>query len=310
MASDSRQSRSRLGFIGLGAMGSRMAGRLLASGYDLTVFNRSRERMRPLEQLGAKAAETPAEVAASAGVILVSVADDAAAENVITGAHGALEEARAGAILINLSTVSPALSRRLSEAAFLKGVSVLDAPVSGSTPQAEQGQLVLFVGGERAAYEQCRTIFAVLGRESFYIGPAGSGSTTKLCVNALLGLGVQALAEAVALGRKAGLDRDRLLDVLGATVVLSPSQRSKLENVRKDTYPPTFALRLMLKDFGLILDTALGLSVEMPMTAAARQVSAAELARQRADGRGEDFSSVVRAMAQMAQVPEMRRREE
>jgi 3-hydroxyisobutyrate dehydrogenase len=288
-----------------------MAGRLLAAGYDLTVFNRRRdERMRTLEERGAKAAETPAGVAGNAEVILVSVTDDAAVEDVITGTDGALYGARAGTIFINMSTVSPALSRRLSETAVLTGVSVLDAPVSGSTPQAEQGQLVIFVGGEQAAYERCRPILAVLGREPFYIGPAGSGSTMKLCVNALLGLGVQALAEAVALGLKAGLDRDRLLDVLGATVVLSPSQRSKLENVRKDAYPPTFPLRLMFKDFGLILDTAMGLSAAMPITAAAQQVCAAEFARQRADRRDEDFSSVVRAVAQMAQGQEMARREE
>ena len=300
MAPD-RQS-PRLGFIGLGAMGSRMAGRLLAAGYDVTVFNRSRERMRPLEQRGAKAAESPGEVAANADVILVSVADDLAVETVITGVDGALGAARAGAIVVNMSTTSPALSRRLSETALLKGVSLLDAPVSGSTPQAEQGQLIIFVGGEPSAYERTRTIFAVLGRESFYIGPAGSGSTMKLCVNALLGIGVQALAEAVALGLSAGLDRDRFLDVLGATVVLSPSQRSKLDNVREDKYPPTFPLRLMSKDFGLILDAAKGLSVAMPMTAAAREVSAAELVRQRRDGRNEDFSSVVRAMEQSAPV--------
>ena len=299
MEPDSQRSHPRLGFIGLGAMGSRMAGRLLAAGYDLTVFNRRRdERMRALEQRGATGAETPGAVAGNAEVILVSVTDDAAVEDVITGAEGALYEARAGTIFINMSTVSPALSRRLSETALFTGVSVLDAPVSGSTPQAEQGQLVIFVGGDQAVYERCRPILAVLGRESFYIGPAGSGSTMKLCVNALLGLGAQALGEAVVLGLSAGLDRDRLLDVLGATVVLSPSQRSKLDNVRMDTYPPAFPLRLMFKDFGLILDAAKSLSVAMPTTEAARQVCAAESARQRADGRDEDFSSVVRAMEQ------------
>jgi 3-hydroxyisobutyrate dehydrogenase-like beta-hydroxyacid dehydrogenase len=294
------QKTPRLGFIGLGAMGSRMAARLLATGYDLTVFNRRRERMLPLAQRGAKPAGTPGEVAGDAGVILVSVADDIAVENVITGADGALAKARAGTILVNLSTVSPALSRRLAEVALRKGVFVLDAPVSGSTPQAEQGQLVIFVGGERGAYERCRPILAVLGRESFYIGPAGSGSTMKLCVNALLGLGVQALAEAVALGLRAGLDRDRLLDVLGATVVLSPSQRLKLDNVRADTYAPAFPLRLMFKDFGLILDAAMELSVAMPTTAAAQEVCAVEFGRERLDGRNEDFSSVIRAMVELA----------
>src|SRR2546428_2574490 len=220
------RGRTRLGFIGLGAMGSRMARRLLAAGYDLTVFNRTLERARALEQRGATVASTPAAVARSADIVLMSVADDAAAEAMMEGADGALSAARPGTIVIDTSTVSPGLSRRLAQAALDKRAVVLDAPVSGSTPQAEEGQLVIFVGGEHAAYERCRPILAVLGRESFYLGPAGSGSTMKLCVNALLGLGVQALAEAIALGLKAGLERDRFLDVLGSTVVLSASQGS------------------------------------------------------------------------------------
>ena len=294
--------RGRLGVIGLGAMGSRMAGRLLAAGYDLTVYNRGRERARPLEERGATVTSTPAEAARDAEIVLVSVADDAAAEAVITGTDGALSAARPGAIIINTSTVSPKLSRRLSETALVKGAFVLDAPVSGSTPQAEEGQLLIFVGGAQTAYERSVPILSVLGRESFHLGPAGAGSTMKLCVNALLGLGLQALAEAIALGLKAGLERDRLLDVLGATVVLSASQRSKLENVRKEAYPPTFPLRLMLKDFGLILDAARWLSLPMPTTAAAREVCASEAARQRGSGRDEDFSSVVRAMEEIARV--------
>jgi 3-hydroxyisobutyrate dehydrogenase-like beta-hydroxyacid dehydrogenase len=295
-------TRQRLGFIGLGAMGSRMAGRLLAADYDLTVFNRSPERTRPLEERGATVAPTPSAVARTADVLLVSVADDAAAEAVIAGTDGALSTAEPGLIIINASTVSPRLSRRLAKAALDKGVFVIDAPVSGSTPQAETGQLVIFVGGDPAAYERCLPILRVLGREAFYAGPAGSGSTMKLCVNALLGLGVQAVGEAIVLGLKAGLERDRLLDVLGSTVVLSASQKSKLENVRKDEYPPAFPLRLMLKDFGLILDTAQSLSVAMPATAAAQRVCAAEAARQRASAGDEDFSSVVRAMEESASV--------
>jgi len=194
------------------------------------------------------------------------------------------------------------MSRLLYEVALRKGVSVLDSPVSGSTPQAEQGQLVIFVGGEKTVYDQCQKILGVLARESFYMGPAGSGATMKLCVNTLLGLGMQALAEAITLGLKAGLQRERLLEVLGGTVVLSPSQKSKLENVLKDTYPTTFPLRLMLKDFGLILETAMHLAAAMPITAAAQQVCAAEFAKQSSAGRDEDFSSVVRTMEQMAQI--------
>jgi 3-hydroxyisobutyrate dehydrogenase-like beta-hydroxyacid dehydrogenase len=302
MTTDNQQSSPRLGFIGMGAMGSRMAGRLLASGYDLTVYNRERERTRMLKQRGAKVAATPRELASRADIILSSVADDAAVENVMTGSDGALAAARLGTTFIEMSTISPAMSRRLYEVALGKGVSVLDSPVSGSTPQAEQGQLLIFVGGEKTVYDRCQKIMGVLARESFYMGPSGSGVTMKLCVNTLLGLGMQALAEAITLGLKAGLQRERLLEVLGGTVVLSPSQKSKVENVLKGSYPPMFPLRLMFKDFGLILDTAMHLAVAMPITAAAQQVCAAEFARQSAAGRDEDFSSVVRTMEQMARV--------
>ena len=302
MTMDNQQSSPRLGFIGMGAMGSRMAGRLLAAGHDVTVYNRERKRTRMLEQRGAKVAATPRELVSRADIILSSVADDAAVDNVMTGPDGALAAARPGTIFIEMSTVSPAMSRRLYEVVRGKGVFVLDSPVSGSTPQAEQGQLVIFVGGEKTVYDRCQPILGVLARESFYMGPSGSGVTMKLCVNTLLGLGMQALAEAITLGLKAGLQRERLLEVLGGTVVLSPSQKSKLENVLKGAYPPTFPLRLMFKDFGLILDTAMHLAAAMPITAEAQQVCAAEFAKQSAAGRDEDFSSVVRTMERMAQV--------
>jgi 3-hydroxyisobutyrate dehydrogenase-like beta-hydroxyacid dehydrogenase len=279
-----------------------MASRLLAAHHDVVVYNRTSERARPLEQRGAKVASTPKDLASGVDVIFSSVANDAALEQVMFGPDGALEGTRAGSIVIEMSTVNPRISRRLHEAARSKGVSVLDAPVSGSTVQAEQGQLVIFVGGEEDVYEKCRPVLAVLGSKTFYLGPSGAGATMKLCVNTLLGLGVQALAEAIALGLKAGLPRERFLQVLGETAVVSPSQKAKLENARKDEYPAAFALRLMFKDFGLIVETALELAVPMPATAAAVQVAAAEHTRQLATHSDEDFSVVVRAMERLAGV--------
>jgi len=292
----------RVGFIGLGAMGSRMASRLLAAHHDVVVYNRSPERARPLEQRGAKVAATPKQLAAGVDIVFSSVANDAALEQVMFGPDGALAGARAGSVVIEMSTVNPRTSRQVHEDARSKGVSVLDAPVSGSTVQAEQGQLVIFVGGEEDVYQKCQAILAVLGSKTFYVGPSGAGATMKLCVNTLLGLGVQALAEAIALGVKAGLPRERFLQVLGETAVVSPSQKSKLENARKDEYPAAFALRLMFKDFGLIVETAMELSVPLPATAAAVQVAAAEHARQLAAHSDEDFSVVVRAMERLAGV--------
>jgi 3-hydroxyisobutyrate dehydrogenase len=299
MADNDPRSRPRLGFIGLGAMGGRMAQRLLAAGYDLTVHDRNRERAHPLEQHGAQVVDTPERVAAAADVVLSSLTDDAALEEVMFGADGALAAARPGTIFIEMSTVSPRTSRRLHEAATTRGLAVLDAPVSGSTPLAEAGQLVILVGGTEQLYRQCRPILDVLGKESFYMGPAGSGTATKLCLNTLLGVGIQALAEAIALGLRSGLDHDRLLQMLGETTVMSPSQKSKLEHARNGEYPATFPLRLMYKDFGLVSQYAQELSVPMPSTAAAVQVCAAEHARHGAQ-EDEDFSAVIRTVQQMA----------
>jgi 3-hydroxyisobutyrate dehydrogenase-like beta-hydroxyacid dehydrogenase len=292
----------RVGFIGLGAMGSRMAGRVLAAHHDVVVYNRTPERTKGFAERGATVAATPRQLAAAVDIVCSSVANDAALEQVMFGPDGALAGARDGALVIEMSTVSPRTARRLQDAARPHGVAVLDAPVSGSTLQAEQGQLVIFVGGEADAYEMARPLLAVLGGKMFYLGPGGSGATMKLCVNVLLGLGVQALAEAIALGEKAGLERDRFLDALGETAVVSPSQKAKLDNARRQQYPAAFALRLMYKDFGLIVDTALELSVPMPATAAAVQVAAAEHARQVAAHSDEDFSVVIRAMERLAGV--------
>src|SRR5882672_1179057 len=292
----------KTGFIGLGAMGGRMAGRLLEAQHDVVVYDRVREATRPLEQRGATVAAGSRQLAAGADIVFCSVTDDAALEQVMFGPDGALAGARSGTTVIDMSTVSPRMSRRLHDAARAKGVAVLDAPVSGSTPQAEQGQLVIFVGGEEDVYQESQPLLAVLGSKTLYMGPGGSGTTMKLCANTLLGLGVQALAEAFALGEKGGLSRQRLVDVLGETAVVSPSQKSKLENVRKDEYPAAFPLRLMFKDFGLIAETAMELSVPMPATAAAVQVAAAEHARQLAARTDDDFSVVVRTMERLAGV--------
>jgi 3-hydroxyisobutyrate dehydrogenase-like beta-hydroxyacid dehydrogenase len=302
MDTTNSQPHPRLGFIGTGGMGSRMAARLLAAGYELTIYNRARERTQELAQRGARVAATPAELAANVDIVLSSVADDAAVDNVMTGPHGALAAARRGTIFIEMSTVSPATSRRLHEAGRRNGLFVLDAPVSGTTAVAEQGQLIIFAGGEETVYDRCKTILGVLGKTSFYMGPTGSGAMMKLCANTLLGLGMQALAEAVTLGLKAGLPRERLLEVLGNTAVVSPSQKSKLENVLNGVYPPAFPLRLMYKDLKLILHTAGDLAAAMPITAVAEHVYAIEAGKQAATGRDEDFSAVIRALEKMAAV--------
>src|SRR5258706_6108044 len=235
----------RLGFIGMGGMGSRMAARLLAAGYDITIYNRNRERTRLLEKQGASVAAEPGELAAHVDIVLSSLADDVAVESVVLGPDGTLARARPGTVFIEMSTVSPSFSRRLHDLALEKGVFLLDAPVSGTTIVAEQGQLVIFVGGDKAAYERCLPVLQVLSRAAHYMGPAGSGTTMKLCANTLLGLGIQALAEAVALGLKAGLQHERLVGVLWAKAMVFRRQLSKLLKAHHENYPPIFPFQLI-----------------------------------------------------------------
>lgn len=299
MSMEGNQLKPGIGFIGMGHMGSHMAQRLLDAGYQLTVYDRTKEKTKALRQRGAQMAETPKDLAATCQVVMICVTDDEAQHNVLSGPDGMLTDIHVGSVIIDLSTVSPDASRRLSQAAQEKQVSMIDAAVSGSVPQVDQGSLVIFVGGEHKTYEQCKPILDVLGTNSFYMGASGMGTTMKLVVNTLLGLGMQALAEAIALGEKAGVEKELLLDVLGQTSVLTPGQKSKLENVRREQYPTNFALSLMHKDFRLVLSQAYDLSVSMPATAAAQQMYTAAIAK----GVNEDFSVMIKFMEALAGLP-------
>ena len=176
---------------------------------------------------------------------------------------------------------------------------MIDAAVSGSTPQLKEGNLVIFVGGEQEIYEQCKPILEHLGKSIFYMGDSGKGTTMKMVVNTLLGLGLQAVAEALALGEKAGLDKQQLIDVLGQTTAISAAHKAKLTNIKNEDYPITFALSMMRKDFSLILRMAAELSVPMPATAAAEQMYAAALAQ----GHDEDYSVMLQFMEQLSALP-------
>jgi len=289
-----------IGFIGMGHMGSHMVQRLLDAGYQLTVYDRTKQKAQELEQRGALVARTPKELAADCQVVMACVTNDEAQQDVMFGPDGALAGVHGGSMIIDLSTVSPDASRRLYQAAQEKGVPMIDAAVSGSVPQVEQGSLVIFVGGEQTTYQQCKPILDVLGTNSIYMGASGMGTTMKLVVNTLLGLGMQALAEAIALGEKAGVEKGLLLDVLGQTAVLTPGQKSKLDNVRREQYPTNFALSLQHKDLRLILSEADEISVSMPATAAAQQMYTAALAK----GMDADFSIMIEFMKQLAGVSE------
>ena len=287
---------SKLGFIGIGYMGRPIAQRLLESGFKVVAYDRHRTKAEELIRYGGTVAESVAKLSSSCDVVLSCLASDEAVLNVYGGTDGVFANARRGALVIDLSTVNPKTSQELSRLGSERGVHVLDVTMSGSTPVAEQGALTLFGGGDQGCFAAAESIFRVIARKYFYLGPSGSGATMKLVVNSLLGIGMQAIAEAVALGEKAGLDRTRLLGVLSETAVVAAAHVGKLERALKNDYSPQFPLRLMNKDFGLILNLAAAVGAEMPATRAAFQVNAA----QSAQGQEQDFSAVILEMEQQA----------
>src|SRR5882672_2964611 len=284
---------TRLGFIGIGNMGSRIARRLLDHGYQLTAYNRSREAAEALVKYGATVAESIAEIASKADVILSSLTNDEAVKSVYTNPQGVFAYARQGSAVIEMSTVLPATSRELYDLSREAGVKFLDSPVSGSTPSAEEGTLTLFCGGDEELFQAAQPIFSSIASQSFYLGDSGSGTAMKLVANTLLGVGMQAIAESVALGQKEGLDRHRLLEVLSSTAVIAPANLGKLSRADVGDYSAQFPIRLMNKDFGLVLKTAAAAKVPMPATAAAFQMNVAEFSEGKEE---EDFSAVIKLM--------------
>jgi 3-hydroxyisobutyrate dehydrogenase-like beta-hydroxyacid dehydrogenase len=195
-----------------------------------------------------------------------------------------------------MSTIAPEISQQLCEAGRERGIEILDVAISGSTPAAESGALTLFGGGERGTFETVTSIFSAIAKQWFYMGTSGSGVAMKLVVNTLLGVGMQAIAEAVALGQTLGLERDLLFGTLAKTAVVAPAHLGKLSTAKANDYAPQFPVRLMHKDFLLIGAKAARLGVAMPATVEAAKINAAEAS----SGREEDFSAVIRATEQMA----------
>jgi len=298
LANEKITIRSRLGFIGLGHLGSPIARRLLAAGFPLLVYNRDRTKAVELADLGAEVAQNPGELAREVDVVLSCLADWPAVEAVYLGKGNVLRNARPGTRIIELSTISPETSRQLHRSARQFDLAALDVAVSGSTPTAQAGALTLFGGGEREVFESAESIFAAIAKQWFYMGPGGRGVAMKLVVNTLLGVGMQAIAEAVALGAGLGLQRDLLFDALAKTAVVAPAHTGKLATAKGHDYAPQFPLRLMRKDFGLILDAAAQVPLAMPATQAAAVINAAEASSRRE----EDFSAVIRQMEQKAGV--------
>ena len=259
---------TRVAVVGTGRMGSAMARALARAGHELRLHNRTPERAQRLaRELGgtARAVRSPAEAAADADVILTMLADDAAVEGVMVGPEGVLAGAHPGAVVADLSTVDPSTIRRVAGEPRADGVGLLDAPVSGSTQTAEAGGLTLMVGGEAADLERARPVFDAVAKTVFHLGPLGSGAAMKLAVNTVIfGLN-QAVAEALVLAERGGIERSKAYDVIAASAVGAPFVGYKRAAfLEPDATPPAFALELADKDLRLITAFADQLGVPVP----------------------------------------------
>jgi 3-hydroxyisobutyrate dehydrogenase-like beta-hydroxyacid dehydrogenase len=268
---------AKVGFIGLGLMGSRLTRRLDSFGWRVRAWNRSPEPADALRKSGLAIARSIAEVVTDSDVILSSLANDAAVRSVYLGEGGVFSAAEPGTILIEMSTISPELSRSLHKEARTRGVNFLDVAVSGSTPAVEAGTVTLLAGGDNETFEQCVPIFESIARQWFLIGPGSSGVQMKLVVNLLLGIDMQAIAEAVSLGEHLQIDRNVLLDVLSKTAVIAPAMVGKIRKIKDSDYSPEFPLRLMSKDMDLAMDAARESGANLPAAFVAQSVLASNL---------------------------------
>jgi 2-hydroxy-3-oxopropionate reductase len=261
-----------IGFIGLGIMGKPMAANLLAAGYPLTVHNRSRGAAEELAAHGATPVDSPRDVAAASDVVITMLPDSPDVEAVVLGSDGVLAGIEEGALYIDMSTIAPAVSRRIATVLAERDVDAVDAPVSGGEPAAREGNLSIMAGGSDEAVERARPIFDVLGKTTTHIGPAGAGQVTKAANQMVVALTIQAVAEALVLARKAGVDPARVRAALLGGFAQSRVLELHGQRMLDDAYDPGFKLRLHRKDLAIAL--ALGREQQVPLFATSQ---AAEL---------------------------------
>jgi 3-hydroxyisobutyrate dehydrogenase-like beta-hydroxyacid dehydrogenase len=283
--------RTKIGFIGLGLMGRPMALNLRKAGYAVTVWNRTASRADELVAAGATLAKSPQEVAAASDFLITIVSDPPALEEVLWGPSGALQSLKSGSTYMDSSTVSPVLARKIAAACVERGAQFLDAPVTGGDWGAKKGELVFMVGGDAQTLSAGEPVIGVMGKKWFHLGPSGAGQTIKLAMNLILALQVDALAESLALVIGAGLQPEKLVEVMQSSMARAPVLDIKSQNLLKGDYTPSFPLRLMEKDLGLALELATQLGVALPAAAAARETYKSVKAAAREDL---DYSAVMK----------------
>lgn len=262
----------RIGFIGLGIMGKPMCRNLLKAGYSLTVYNRSRPAVEEIAAAGATGAGSSKEVAEQSDIVITMVTDSPDVERVVLGPKGVLEGARPGQAVIDMSTISPSVTRRIAETLEAKGVDMLDAPVSGGDKGAIAGTLSIMVGGKESVFNACLPVFQAMGKTIIYIGEHGAGQMTKLCNQVAVCLTNLAMAEALLLGMKAGLNLERMLQAISGGAAGSWQLTNLAPRILKRDFEPGFMVKLQQKDLRLVMASANELGLALPGTSLAHQL--------------------------------------
>ncbi len=289
-----------IGFIGLGIMGSRQAASLRRAGFELTVYNRTRETAEAwAAEHGGHVAGNPREVAERSGIVITMVVDGEQVEALLLGEDGAVEGAGPGTLFLDMSTIGPADARRIGAEVAARGHAFVDAPVTGSAPRAQDGTLTIMAGGSDEDVARARPFFEAMGEKILHVGELGQGQTVKVISNTVGATNCATLAQALVVGKAAGVDLPSLVDVLGASSGASYMVTLKAGPMLAHDYSPLFRLEHMLKDVGICLSESEAAGAPFPAAALARELYAAAMGRGLAD---EDFSAVLEAVEGLAGV--------
>jgi 3-hydroxyisobutyrate dehydrogenase/glyoxylate/succinic semialdehyde reductase len=280
----------KVGFIGLGIMGSRMAANLLNNGYELSLYNRTPDKAEALLAQGATWCDSPEEVAKNVDVLITMLSTpEVLTSMAVATPESFVHSLKPGSIWVDCTTVDPKTSRMMAEVASARQIHFLDAPVAGSKIPAERGELLFLVGGEAEIVGRCAPLFEVMGRKTIHVGGNGMGTSLKMVINLLLGQAMAAFSEGMALGESLGIERDTLLDILLGSAVVPPFVAAKRDKITQNQFDPEFPLRWMHKDLHLAAETAFAQGVSMPLANAAKETYA--LAKQKGLG-DNDFSAI------------------
>ncbi|MBP1931223.1 NAD(P)-dependent oxidoreductase [Ammoniphilus resinae] len=289
----------KIGFVGLGTMGAPMASHLLKADYEIIVYNRTKEKADELIAKGAVFANSPADVARQSEVVFTMLTADSAVEQVVLGANGILEGANEGLIVVDSSTISPKTSKKLAAELAKKGVEMLDAPVTGSEPQAIEGVLTFMVGGKSEVYEKCAPLFEIMGKASFHMGENGAGSYMKLANNTLAAINLLSLSESLIMATKSGIDPELFVKVVSGGGARSGMVDNKTGKIISRDFRPHFATALMHKDLTLATDLAAELKLPVPVLSLVRQMLQMAIS----NGFGnEDMCSVIKCYEEWAEI--------